>query len=51
MPSTIRLFRRPILDEWFDSDTGIASLIEHVFVHEVAHHFGYSDADIERVEG
>lgn len=50
MPSTIRLFRRPILDEWFDADTGIVSLIEHVFVHEVAHHFGFSDADIERVE-
>jgi predicted Zn-dependent protease with MMP-like domain len=49
-PSSIRLFRRPILDEWCAGDLGFQSLVEHVFVHEVAHHFGFSDAGIEHVE-
>ena len=49
-PSSIRLFRRPILDEWCEGDVDFQSLVEHVFVHEVAHHFGFSDAGIEQVE-
>jgi predicted Zn-dependent protease with MMP-like domain len=49
-PSTIRLFRRPILDEWCEGEVGFEALVEHVFVHEVAHHFGFSDAGIEHVE-
>ena len=49
-PSRIRLFRRPILDEWSEGEVGFQSLVEHVFVHEVAHHFGFSDAGIEHVE-
>lgn len=49
-PSSIRLFRRPILDEWCAGDVGFQALVEHVFVHEVAHHFGFSDAGIEHVE-
>jgi len=49
-PSTIRLFRRPILDEWCEGGIGFQSLVEHVFVHEVAHHFGFSDAGIDQVE-
>jgi predicted Zn-dependent protease with MMP-like domain len=48
--SSIRLFRRPILDEWSEGDVGLQSLVEHVFVHEVAHHFGFSDAGIDLVE-
>ncbi|HWW26219.1 MAG TPA: metallopeptidase family protein [Caulobacter sp.] len=49
-PSSIRLFRRPILDEWCAGDVGFQALVEHVLVHEVAHHFGFSDAGIEQVE-
>jgi len=49
-PSSIRLFRRPILDEWCAGDVGFQALVEHVFVHEAAHHFGFSDAGIEQVE-
>jgi predicted Zn-dependent protease with MMP-like domain len=49
-PSSIRLFRRPILDEWCEGGVDFQSLVEHVFVHEVAHHFGFSDAGIEYVE-
>jgi predicted Zn-dependent protease with MMP-like domain len=49
-PSSIRLFRRPILDEWCEGEVGFGALVEHVLVHEIAHHFGFSDAGIDHVE-
>ncbi|WP_095588312.1 metallopeptidase family protein [Actibacterium ureilyticum] len=50
-PDVIWLFRRPILDEWTErGDVGLAELVTHVFVHELAHHFGWSDADIARID-
>ncbi len=50
-PDTIWLFRRAILDEWVDrGNVTLAELIAHVLVHEFAHHFGWSDADIARVD-
>ena len=48
--SRIRLFRRPILDEWCETGVGFQALVEHVLVHEIAHHFGFSDAGIDQVE-
>ncbi len=51
VPDTIWLFRRPILDEWVArGDVALADLVGHVFVHELAHHFGWSDADIARID-
>ncbi len=45
------LFRRPILDEWAErGDVTLGALIAHVLVHEIGHHFGLSDADIEAAE-
>ena len=50
-PDTIRLFRRPILDEWAHrGDVALDDLVRHVVVHELAHHFGWSDADIARID-
>ena len=50
-PDVIWLFRRPILDEWCDrGDIALADLVAHVLVHELAHHFGWSDADIARID-
>jgi predicted Zn-dependent protease with MMP-like domain len=50
-PDTIWLFRRPILDEWAArGDIGLSDLVAHVYVHELAHHFGWSDADIARID-
>lgn len=50
-PDTIWLFRRPILDEWTDrGDVTLDDLVRHVVVHELAHHFGWSDADIARID-
>ena len=50
-PDTIWLFRRPILEEWAErGDVALGELITHVFVHELAHHLGWSDADIAVVD-
>ena len=51
MPSTVTLFRRPILDEWAArGDVALRALVSHVTVHEFAHHFGWSDDDIARID-
>ena len=51
MPSTVTLFRRPILDEWAGrGDVTLKALVAHVTVHEFAHHFGWSDEDIAAID-
>lgn len=50
-PDTIWLFRRAILDEWIArGDIDLAALVAHVMVHELAHHFGWSDDDIAAID-
>lgn len=50
-PDAIWLFRRAILDEWCDrGNVALDRLVAHVYVHELAHHFGWSDDDIARVD-
>lgn len=50
-PDTIWLFRRAILDEWTDrGDVALGDLVAHVLVHELAHHFGWSDDDIAAID-
>jgi predicted Zn-dependent protease with MMP-like domain len=50
-PARIFLYRRPILDEWVEhGDVDLADLVTHVLVHEIGHHFGLSDDDIDRIE-
>jgi predicted Zn-dependent protease with MMP-like domain len=50
LPERIRLFRRPILDEWAGGTDSIEHLVAHVLVHEVGHHFGLSDEDMHALE-
>jgi predicted Zn-dependent protease with MMP-like domain len=50
MPDRIRLFRRPILDEWAAGEDTLEHLVGHVLVHEVGHHFGLSDQDMHALE-
>ena len=51
-PSMVFLYRRPILDEWCEhADVPLGELIAHVLIHEIGHHFGLSDDDIDRAEG
>ena len=50
-PDAIWLFRRPILDEWIHrGDIALGELVAHVMVHELAHHFGWSDDDIASID-
>ena len=50
MPDRIRLFRQPILDEWIADGHDLEHLIAHVVIHEIGHHFGLSDEDMNRLE-
>jgi predicted Zn-dependent protease with MMP-like domain len=50
LPEKIRLFRRPILEEWADGEHSLEKLVAHVLIHEVGHHFGLSDDDIHALE-
>ena len=50
LPDKIRLFRRPILDEWAGGEDTLEHLIAHVLVHEVGHHFGLSDEQMHALE-
>lgn len=50
MPDRIRLFRRPILDEWAGSEDTLEHLVAHVLIHEVGHHFGLGDEAMHALE-
>jgi predicted Zn-dependent protease with MMP-like domain len=50
MPNRIWLYRRPILDYWSEHEDGLGAIVTHVLVHEIGHHFGLSDDDMERIE-
>ncbi len=46
----IFLYRRPILDYWCETGDDLIEVVRHVLIHEIGHHFGFSDADMERIE-
>lgn len=50
IPNHVFLYRRPILDYWAEHDETLGGIITHVLVHEIGHHFGFSDDDMERIE-
>lgn len=50
-PATIHLYRRPILDEWCEGEDSLDYLVAHIVIHEVGHHMGLSDEDIDAIEG
>ncbi|HEV7659788.1 MAG TPA: metallopeptidase family protein [Allosphingosinicella sp.] len=50
LPPMIHLYRLPLLDEWVETGVGLEDLITHVIVHEIGHHFGFSDADMHAIE-
>ena len=50
LPEMVFLYRRPILDYWAEHDDTLGEIITHVLIHEIGHHFGLSDADMEHIE-
>ena len=49
-PNMVWLYRRPILDYWAEHEEALGDIITHVLVHEIGHHFGLSDDDIDEIE-
>jgi predicted Zn-dependent protease with MMP-like domain len=50
MPNRILLYRRPILDYWAENEETLGDIITHVLIHEIGHHFGLSDDDMQAIE-
>jgi predicted Zn-dependent protease with MMP-like domain len=50
LPNMIWLYRRPILDYWTEHDETLGHIVRHVLIHEIGHHFGLSDGDMEAIE-
>jgi predicted Zn-dependent protease with MMP-like domain len=49
-PDMVFLYRRPILDYWCENDDTLEAVVRHVLIHEIGHHLGFSDEDMERIE-
>jgi predicted Zn-dependent protease with MMP-like domain len=50
LPNHVWLYRRPILDYWAEHDETLGAIVTHVLIHEIGHHFGFSDDDMEAIE-
>lgn len=50
LPNMIWLYRRPILDYWAEHEETLGAIVSHVLIHEIGHHFGLSDDDMEEIE-
>jgi predicted Zn-dependent protease with MMP-like domain len=50
LPNMVWLYRRPILDYWAEHDEALGHIVRHVLIHEIGHHFGLSDDDMEAIE-
>jgi predicted Zn-dependent protease with MMP-like domain len=49
LPNMVWLYRRPILDYWAEHDEALGYIVRHVLIHEIGHHFGLSDDDMEAI--
>jgi predicted Zn-dependent protease with MMP-like domain len=50
LPNMVWLYRRPMLDYWAENDEALGDIVRHVLIHEIGHHFGLSDDDMETIE-
>jgi len=50
LPNMVWLYRRPILEYWAEHEETLGHIVRHVLIHEIGHHFGLSDGDIEAIE-
>ena len=49
-PNMVWIYRRPILDFWAEHEETLGAIITHVLVHEIGHHFGLTDEDMQAIE-
>lgn len=49
-PDMVFLYRRPLLDYWCETGESLAHVVRHVLIHEIGHHFGFSDDDMDAIE-
>jgi predicted Zn-dependent protease with MMP-like domain len=49
-PDMVFLYRRPILDYWAETGEDLNHIVRHVLIHEIGHHFGFSDDDMHALE-
>ena len=50
LPERVTLYRRPLLAEWRSSRFSLEEIVRHVVIHEIGHHFGFSDDDMHALE-
>lgn len=50
LPDMVFLYRRPILDYWCETGEDLGHVVRHILIHEIGHHFGFSDDDMEALE-
>lgn len=50
LPERVTLYRQPILAEWRSTPHGLDAIVSHIVIHEIGHHFGFSDADMHALE-
>ena len=50
MPDMVFIYRRPILDYWCETGEDLGHVVRHVLIHEIGHHFGFSDETMEAIE-
>lgn len=50
LPERITLYSRPILAEWQSTRFSLQQIVSHIVIHEVGHHFGFSDDDMHALE-
>ena len=50
VPDMVFLYRRPILDYWCETGEDLNHVVRRVLIHEIGHHFGFSDDDMENIE-
>lgn len=50
LPERVTLYRRPIIAEWQSTRVSLEQLVSHIVIHEIGHHFGFSDDDMHALE-
>lgn len=50
LPDEVILYREPIISYARATGRPLMEVVNHVLVHEIGHHFGFSDADMELIE-